>query len=68
MLHFNIKITVAIPFKNETSTHCCFIVGPASQTVIQRDKSMCLLGPLNVFPFDKQIYNNFKKQKLSGDF
>ena len=34
----------------------------------QRNKSMCLLGPLNVFPFHKQIYIYIKVQKLSGEF
>ena len=29
---------------------------------------MGLLGPLNVFPFHKQIYIYIKVQKLSGEF
>ena len=29
---------------------------------------MCVLCTLNGIPFDKQIYNYLKLQKLSGDF
>ena len=42
-----------------------FNVGPASLTMTQHQvnrESMCLLGPLNVFPFDKQVYINLKDQ------
>ena len=29
---------------------------------------MCVLGPLNAIPFDKQIYSYLKVPELSGDF
>ena len=58
MLHLTITISVAIPFKHKTSTQRCFDVGPASQTALSQQiaKSLCLLDPLNVLPFGKQIY------------
>ena len=56
--------------KHETSIQSCLNAGPVSQAVIQHsaNKSCNVFtgGPLNVFPFHKQIY--IKVQKLSGDF
>ena len=76
MLHYKIKIAVDVGDSSEhkTSVRSCFTIGPAPQTVLQHsanmsaDKSMCLLGPLNVFPFHKQIYIYVQIQKLIRDF
>ena len=46
----------------------CWASVADSDTTLQRHKSMCVLGTLNTFPFDKQIYICLKKHKLSGDF
>ena len=54
LFNLTITITVAIPFKHNTSTQCCFNVGLASQTVIQnqvnRETSKCVYWALSKIP------------------